>query len=158
MSNDQFDEFNEPELEQEPLPELPPDEPRRRRSLEEVAEDYRIFRGQCWRYCQAALAKDPSLTLVRGHYLCLTWGTNEQHWWLTRPDGTIYDPTARQFPDWGAGIYTPFDGMIECEECGKRVKEKEATTDGHHAFCSGRCHARCVGLEEYYQEPNKTKS
>lgn len=96
----------------------------------------------------AAVAADPTLRLVRGFYDCPYWG-REQHWWTVRPDGSIHDPTAAQFPSEGAGVYTEFDGFVECETCGKRLPEEEAEIDGRHAWCSGRCHAIGLGLEQY---------
>ena len=31
---------------------------------------YKKFRGKCKEVCEEACEKDPSLTLVRGHYFC----------------------------------------------------------------------------------------
>jgi hypothetical protein len=109
-------------------------------------EGYKKFRGKCRQYCDDALKADPSLTLVRGHYFCPIWNTEEAHWWTTRPDGSIFDPTAEQFPSKGAGIYTPFNGMVSCAECGKEIPESEADIEGNYAFCSNRCHGRFVGV------------
>lgn len=61
-------------------------------------------------------------------------------------DGTIFDPTREQFPSKGFGIYTPFDGTVECSECGKTLKEEEAQFESRYCFCSTRCHMRFVGL------------
>lgn len=107
--------------------------------------DYARFRGKCREAVEAAVAADPTLMPVRGHYICPYWG-EQAHWWAVRPDGTIFDPTALQFPSKGNGFYVPFDGLIECEECGKRIPEAEAYIDPPHAFCSGTCYARCVGF------------
>lgn len=109
-------------------------------------ENYQKYRGKCKEFSEAACKNDPTLTLVRGHYFCPLWGTNEPHWWTQKPDGTIYDPTKDQFPSKGMGIYTPFDGMMECSECGKRIKEEDADIEGNYAFCSYQCHMRFVGL------------
>jgi len=111
-----------------------------------MESDYLKYRGKCKEFCEQAMKADLSLTLVRGHYFCPVWGTNEPHWWLTKPDGTIVDPTARQFGSKGAGIYTPFDGTVECAQCGKEMKEEEAEFEGNYAFCSFKCHMRFVGL------------
>ena len=108
--------------------------------------DYLKYRGKCKEMSEAAVAADPTLTIVRGHYYCPVWNTEEQHWWCVREDGTIYDPTAKQFGSKGLGIYTPFDGTITCDECGKQVKEEEASIEGRFAFCSYRCHGRFVGI------------
>ncbi|HNV67896.1 MAG TPA: hypothetical protein PKN60_12325, partial [Bacteroidales bacterium] len=65
--------------------------------------DYLKFRGKCKEMSEAAVLEDPTLRLVRGHYWCPLWDRNEQHWWCVKPDGTIVDPTARQFPSRGLG-------------------------------------------------------
>ena len=107
--------------------------------------DYEKYRGKCLEFCEPMAAADPTLTLVRGFYVCPFEG-KMQHWWLKKEDGTIVDPTVRQFTSKGVGCeYIEFDGYIECEQCGKRVHEDEACIDGHHAFCSNRCYGRCVG-------------
>lgn len=108
--------------------------------------DYRKFRGKCKQMSEELVAQDPTLTLVRGHYYCPIWNKDEPHWWCTKPDGTIVDPSARQFPSKGMGIYTPFDGIIECCECSKTVKEEDAVYDSNYVFCSIRCNARFVGI------------
>lgn len=109
-------------------------------------EGYKLFRGRCKELSEEACAADPSLTLVRGHYFCPMWNTEEPHWWTTRPDGTIHDPTREQFPSRGMGIYTPFNGMVECANCGKEIAEEEASVEGRYAFCCYRCHGRFVGV------------
>jgi hypothetical protein len=114
--------------------------------LGESVSNYALFRGKCKEFCEEAIKNDPSLTLVRGYYYCPLWNTDEPHWWTTRPDGTIYDPTALQFGSKGMGIYTPFNGIVSCSECGKEVKEEDADIDGNYCFCSTKCHCRFVGL------------
>jgi len=108
--------------------------------------DYKKYRGKCQEFCELAVKNDPSLTIVRGHYYCPIWNSSEPHWWTVRLDGTIYDPTANQFPSRGNGIYTPFSGLIPCSECGKEIKEEDADIDGNYAFCSYRCHSNFVGI------------
>jgi hypothetical protein len=107
---------------------------------------YSLYRGRCRELSEAACAADATLTLVRGHYWCPIWNTDEQHWWCVRPDGTIVDSTCEQFPSRGLGIYTPFDGTIDCANCGKTVDEDEARTEGRYAFCSYHCHGQFVGV------------
>lgn len=107
--------------------------------------DYLKYRGKCKEFSEAAVAADPSLTLVRGHYFCPFWG-EQPHWWTTKPDGTIVDPTALQFPSRGSGEYIPFDGMVTCAQCGKEMKELDAWFDSSYTFCSGTCNMRFVGL------------
>lgn len=108
--------------------------------------DYLQFRGKCKELSEAEVARDPSLRLVRGHYFCPLWNREEPHWWCVRPDGAIVDPSARQFPSKGTGIYTEFNGMVSCAQCGKEVPEEEARFDSRYAFCSSRCNMRFVGL------------
>lgn len=108
--------------------------------------NYLEFRGRCKELSEEACTADPSLTLVRGHYYCPIWNTEEAHWWTTRPDGSVFDPSKAQFPSNGLGIYTPFDGMINCSNCGKEMKEEEASFDSNYAFCSNWCHGCFVGV------------
>jgi len=109
--------------------------------------DYTTYRGKCKEMVDKAVLKDPSLTAVRGYYYDAQWG-QQAHWWCKRQDGTIYDPSANQFPSKGKGVYEEFDGMVECSECGKELPEAEASFDGngHYAFCSTACNMRFVGL------------
>jgi len=109
-------------------------------------EGYSKFRGKCREFCDEACKNDDSLTMVRGHYFCPIWNTEEAHWWCTYPDGTIFDPTKDQFPSKGHGIYTPFSGFVSCSNCGKEIKEDDAQFESNYAFCSYSCHMRFVGL------------
>lgn len=109
-------------------------------------DDYLEYRGKCKELAEQACKEDPSLRLVRGHYWCPIWNSNEQHWWAVRPDGTIVDPSARQFPSKGLGEYEEFDGIVTCEECGRRIAGEKAIPIGRYAVCSDRCAMRLVGL------------
>jgi len=113
----------------------------------EQASDYLIYRGRCKELAEAAVTADSSLILVRGYYYCPLWG-KQGHWWAKKPDGTIVDPSVKQFPSSGAGEYEEFDGYFNCSECGGRIHENDAHIDGMHVFCSIECHGRCVGLIE----------
>lgn len=108
--------------------------------------DYLKFRGKCREMSEEACNLDPALTLVRGHYFCPIWGSDEPHWWCVRADGTIHDPTKDQFPSKGLGIYTPFNGFVTCSNCGKELKEENAQFESNYCFCSDACHMRFVGL------------
>lgn len=110
-----------------------------------MTNNYKLYRGKCKEFSEKAVAEDPTLTLVRGHYYCPHWG-EQPHWWTVRPDGTIHDPTKLQFPSEGKGLYVPFNGMVSCSECGKEVKEEEASIEGNYAFCSSGCYGRFVGV------------
>ena len=113
----------------------------------EKASDYSRFRGRCKDLVDEAVSKDPTLTAVRGHYFCPLWNREDQHWWAVRPDGTILDPSVCQFPSKGFGIYTPFDGMVTCSECGKTMEEDDAAKiSGKYAFCTEVCYGRFVGV------------
>ena len=111
-----------------------------------MTSDYQQYRGKCKEMSEAAVLADPTLRLVRGHYFCPIWNREEPHWWCVKSDGTIVDPTARQFPSKGLGIYTEFDGRIACSECGKEVAEDEALIEGSYAFCSSKCYGFFVGV------------
>ena len=101
------------------------------------------LRGRCKELSEAAAAEDPTLTVTKGWYDDPLWGEQE-HWWCTRPDGTIVDPTAAQFPVGGvASLYRPYVGKYPCWECGTATPEADLV-DGR--FCSGRCACRCVGV------------
>jgi len=110
-----------------------------------MESDYLQYRGKCLEMSQELVSKDPTLTLVRGHYICPFWGA-QPHWWVKDKDGNIIDPTARQFPSKGAGEYVEFDGNIDCSQCGKQMKEEDADIEGNYAFCSMSCHMRFVGV------------
>lgn len=108
--------------------------------------NYLKYRGKCRWFAEAACQSDPTLTLVRGYYHCPLWG-KQPHWWCTRPDGTIVDPSVKQFPTQGVGAeYEEFDGTIECEHCHKEVKESEAYFYGHHAYCDYACFGHDIGF------------
>lgn len=113
---------------------------------EEQVENYLKYRGKCKELSEQAYAEDPTLTLVRGHYYCPIWDSDEQHWWCKKPDGTIVDPSKLQFPSAGLGEYREFDGIVTCAQCGKEMKEEDAHFDSRYAFCSTICNMRFVGL------------
>jgi len=110
-----------------------------------MLSDYMQFRGKCKEMSEALVASDPSLTLVRGYYWDFQWG-KQPHWWTKDPNGVIIDPTAAQFPSRGIGDYEEYDGIVECAECGKKLKEEDAKFESNYAFCSSRCLMRFVGL------------
>jgi hypothetical protein len=104
------------------------------------------LRGKCKEMSEELVREDNSLTLVRGFYHCPMWG-KQQHWWVKDKDGNIIDPSVAQFPTKGAAAeYEEFDGIIECEQCGKKVKEEDARIEGRYAFCSTKCLRNCVGV------------
>jgi hypothetical protein len=91
----------------------------------EHVPDYPAAYGKCLEVTLAMLEAFPELRRVRGHYQCPLWG-ERSHWWLVDQDGTVVDPTVRQFPSHGIGEYVPWvDGDPEptgkCPECGEPV-------------------------------------
>src|SRR5574343_1756160 len=94
--------------------------------------DYLKYRGKCKEYCEELVAEHTSLRLVRGFFHEPLWSEKQQHWWCEKPDGTIVDPTVKQFPSWKVALSSPtlcyeeFDGICTCDECGKLVKEEDA--------------------------------
>lgn len=104
-------------------------------------DGYLKFRGKCKEMCEALVSSSPDLRMVRGHYYEPHWDRYEQHWWCITPDGKIIDPTKDQFPSKGSGIYTEFDGFVDCTVCGKKISEDQI--DGHsigrHIYCSYEC-------------------
>ena len=104
------------------------------------------MRGKCKELSEEAVKKDPSLRLVRGFYYCPIWNKEEQHWWTEKMDGTIYDPTASQYPSNGHGTYRKYDGTMICEQCGTIIEEKDIIWQGRFATCSRNCALRLVGL------------
>lgn len=107
--------------------------------------DYEKYRGKCKEMSEELVKNDPSLTLVRGHYHCPFWG-EQPHWWAKRQDGSIVDPTKRQFPSQGCGEYVEFDGTVECSNCGKKMNEEEASYESNYCFCSYTCYGQFVGV------------
>ena len=108
--------------------------------------DYEKYRGKCKQLAEDAVNKNPQLELVRGWYHCDFWGKQE-HWWTKYKDGSIYDPSAKQFPSKGIGEYEEFRGYCECAECGKPIKEEDIQyTGSRYVFCSGKCFGRFVGV------------
>lgn len=115
--------------------------------MTELSYDYSL-RGKCKELSDQAVADDPSLRLVRGWYHCPFWG-KQDHWWTVRPDGSIHDPTAAQFPGKGTlGEYEEFTGTCECANCGTEFQETDpnASFESRYAFCSYRCHGMFVGV------------
>jgi hypothetical protein len=105
----------------------------------------RTLRGRCQALAEARCQADPSLRLVRGYYHDAAWG-RQPHWWCVRPDGTIEDPSAAQFPTQGHGDYEPQGETVTCEQCGREVAERAAYWSGTHPACSGVCFGRLVGV------------
>lgn len=110
--------------------------------------DYQKFRGKCKELSLALIKENPTWTLVRGHYVCPVWNSFEEHWWVVDEQGTVHDPSARQFPSKGNGTYIPFDGTCTCAECGEVFEEGSpgSVLAGNYTLCSNQCALRLVGL------------
>ena len=110
--------------------------------------DYLKFRGKCKELVEEVVSTDPMLEVVRGHYICPFWGEQE-HWWAEKPDGKVVDPSAKQFPSKGKGEYIPFDGMVNCAECGKEMREEDAQFQGNYPLCSHVCTMIFLGVGDF---------
>jgi len=114
---------------------------------EERQSDYMKYRGRCKELCEALIKENPDLEIVRGYYHEPIWNTKEQHFWCKDKSGNIIDPTRKQFPSGGMPeYYEEFNGVIECSECGKRIKEEDADMAGNYPVCSQLCAYKLVGL------------
>ena len=115
--------------------------------VEHGMSDYLNYRGKCKEYSTELCTKDSTLTLVRGYYYCPIWNTKEPHWWCENLNGDIIDPTKEQFPSKGLGEYEKFNGLVECAECGKLMKEEDAKYESRYAFCRNtNCYGKFVGI------------
>jgi len=112
----------------------------------ERKSDYLKYRGKCKELSEQAVKDDISLTLVRGWYYCPIWNKTEQHYWCKTPDGEIIDPSCKQFPSNGHGIYREFEGFYTCEHCGEEISDSDKITMGNYVVCSGHCAKKLVGL------------
>lgn len=84
--------------------------------------------GKCAEATTSMVQMFPELRRVRGFYCCPLWGRRE-HWWLVAPDGSIVDPTVRQFPGGGLGDYQEwtegdFEPVGKCINCGEYVYQE----------------------------------
>jgi len=114
--------------------------------IEENASSHESAYGNCYELCFMMSKKFPALLQVRGHYNCPIWG-KRTHWWLKTIDGEIVDPSAKQFPSKGTGVYEEWvEGQEEptgmCPNCSGFVY-------GGGTCCSDACHsayaAYCIG-------------
>lgn len=113
-----------------------------------MESNYHVFRGKCKEACEALQKVIPELTLHRGWYNQPGWPKDScHHWWLQSPEGNIVDPTMFQFPTPGLNnLYEEFNGIVECSECGKEMKEEDAHFAGRYPVCSNECYKSLVGL------------
>lgn len=105
------------------------------------------YRVKCKEFSDAAVLADPTLRLVSGWYDCPLENGKQEHWWTVRQDGTIFDPTRKQFLSGGIPeFYQEFDGTFDCEQCGKSFPADDMIHEGRFHLCSDRCYLRMVGL------------
>ena len=107
--------------------------------------NYLKYRGKCKELAEKLASKN-GYKLVRGFYYDPIWNKKEQHWWCVDNNGNIHDPTALQFPSNGMGEYEEFNGIIECANCGRPIKEEEAIIYNGYPFCGDKCMLDFVGL------------
>lgn len=127
------------------------------RTEEEYAQDRAKYWGKCADYVSNLIENDPSLTAVRGHYLCYQDNESYPHWWAVDEQGKIIDPTAKQFRSNGHGYYEEFSGTVECSQCGKEMvladhddplaeTEQIIGGNGNYIFCGDICYGKFVGV------------
>jgi len=109
--------------------------------------NYMKYRGKCKEMVEDLVKKHDGLVPVRGFYHCPIIG-RQQHWWAQNKSGKIFDPSVKQFPSAGLGEYEEFNGICECEECGKKIKEEHAQICGPYPVCSTMCALKLVGLKK----------
>jgi len=108
------------------------------RWIELNVPDYEAAYGKCREVTEAMVQEFPDLERVRGHYYDAHIGERE-HWWCVTKSGQVVDPTAKQFPDAGNGVYVPWnEGDPEptgkCLECGEYCYDnKQFCCDNHEA-------------------------
>lgn len=107
--------------------------------------DEQVLRAKCMDYTAKFVKKFPHLKRVPGFYggyLEEDIGFNTEHWWCVDIDGTIVDPTVKQFLTW-TGPYIPFDDLLHqvkigrCMICGDDIYGR--MSDGHSDCCSEAC-------------------
>lgn len=116
--------------------------------MDSYQDNYLKYRGKCKEFAEE-LARNSGgkLTVVWGYYYEPMWSREEAHFWCVDTNGTIYDPTKKQFPSNGVvEFYREFDGIFQCEHCGSDMKELDAKQCGRFVVCSTSCACRLVGV------------
>lgn len=132
---------------------------------ERIAEAYN---GEAWRTMGRCASEVrlmaqtfPELTIVRGHVQAVfSTGVHKRaHWWLTRADGTIVDPTRGQYTG-PVLAYEPYQAgdpirLGVCANCGKEIWGSPSAGVG--TVCSTECHreyaAYLQGTPRYDPDP-----
>ena len=85
--------------------------------------------------------------LVRAGTTTVLYGASRRTGGASAADGTVVDPSVKQFPTKGAGAdYEEFDGNVECEYCGDIVVLDVAYRYEQHAYCSDACFRHDIGF------------
>jgi hypothetical protein len=118
-----------------------------------IAEHYSTL-GSAVGACSVATNKMvkafPELVKVAG------WCNGHEHYWCVAPDGTVVDPTARQFtdvlgsyryPELHYRAWEPGDKVRvgRCMNCGDDIYKEVQSLDGtRYCVCSDECHQQLV--------------
>ena len=111
--------------------------------INKYAETHQYLAGLCASASKELAAAFPTLRIVRGHVSGVLIG-RRGHWWCEDPDGTIYDPTRRQFPgpmdyeEWQPGTEVR---VGRCMNCGDDIYEIIESLDNvvQKCCCSEAC-------------------
>lgn len=66
--------------------------------IEERYPDYARSAGECAQACKAMKEAFPELEVTNGFVTVLDYPEPRQHWWCKTANGTIVDPTKKQYP------------------------------------------------------------
>lgn len=106
--------------------------------------------GKCREACEAMAKEFPELRIAKGHADTLGWG-RRAHWWLVADNGSIIDPTRKQFP--GVYNYDEWEPGKEvcvgkCCNCGGEIWE--AVQDLEHIENKMLCGPSCERAYQIY--------
>lgn len=99
--------------------------------------------GECRTATELMVKEFPELKRVAGHVYTLGWG-KRSHFWCVTPDGSIVDPTARQFPGLlGYEPWKPGDEVCvgKCMNCGCEIWRKVQSLEDvkRECICGREC-------------------
>lgn len=119
----------------------------KRREYPNDPTDRQVLRARCSEFTKLFVEKFPHLKRVSGFYGEYDpegVGLNEEHWWCVDTDGSIVDPTVKQFT-YVQSIYTEYNEDLHqvrlgrCMNCGEDIFGK--ISEGHKCICSDECAA-----------------
>lgn len=111
------------------------------REYESRNQDY--VAGLCADATRRMVVAFPELKRVAGTAYSAMRTT--EHWWCVAPDGTVVDPTARQFSGCGVVEYVPWKPGDEvrvgrCMNCGEDIYERVESLQGsRREICGETC-------------------